>query len=65
MSCGTKPMRLLDAVIHAQRREGHEQRDSIHRHILQKHVWRRIKKGADEFKLSSCFSMKPASCSSR
>jgi len=27
--------------------------------------WERIKKRDDETKLSSCFSMKPASCSSR
>jgi transposase len=41
------------------------QRDEAAIEKWRKHVWRTIKKRGDELKLSSCFSMKPASCSSR
>jgi transposase len=41
------------------------QRDEAAIEAWRKSGWRRVKKRADETKLSSCFSMKPASCSSR
>jgi transposase len=41
------------------------QRDEVAIERWRKHDWKRIKKRAGETKLSSCFSMKPASCSSR
>lgn len=41
------------------------QRDEAAIERWRKRHWQRIKKRAGELKLSSCFSMKPASCSSR
>ena len=41
------------------------QRDEVAIEQWRMHDWERIKKRDDESKLSSCFSMKPASCSSR
>jgi transposase len=41
------------------------QRDEAAIEAWRKHGWRRVKKRADETKLSSCSSMKPASCSNR
>ena len=41
------------------------QRDEAAIEAWRKSGWRRVKKRAGETKLSSCFSMKPASCSSR
>jgi hypothetical protein len=41
------------------------QRDEAAIERWRTHDWKRIKKGAARSKLSSCLSMKPASCSSR
>lgn len=41
------------------------QRDEAAIEVWRQHDWERIKKRDAEAKLSSCFSMKPASCSSR